>query len=143
MQIFERRSKMVKAREAKSWKLVSPDMMSEEEAEGDDFVRHRPSWRSATLNRFFEKLENRYKSKHEKTLAKPRRYGNPVQREAPPGIPSWMLNMAESPLTTEDEEPVPIQSDEELFSDRETSSTEDDRTARDLFTVRTDKHYTG
>ena len=27
---------MVKAREAKSWKLVSPDMTSEEEAEGDD-----------------------------------------------------------------------------------------------------------
>jgi len=33
---------------------------------------------------------------------------------------------AESPLTTKDEEPVPIQRDEELFSDRETSSTEDD-----------------
>lgn len=116
---------MVKARKDKSWKLVSPDMMSEEEAEGD-FVRHRPSWRSATFNRFFENLENHYKSKHEKTLAKPRRYGNPVQREVPPGIPSWMLNTAESPLTTEDEELAPIQSDEELFSDRETSSTEDD-----------------
>jgi len=68
---------------------------------------------------FLKKVENRYKSKHEKTLAKPRQYGNPVQREAPPGIPSWMLDTAESPLTTEDEEPVPIQSDEELFSVRD------------------------
>ncbi len=116
---------MVKAREAKSWKLISPDMMSEEEAEGDDFVRQQPSWKSATLNRFFEKLENRYKSKHEKTLAKPRRYVNPVQREAPPGIPSWMLDTEQSP-TPEDEEPAPIRSDGELFSDKETSSTEDD-----------------
>ena len=49
----------------------------------------------------------------------------PRLKRTPPGIPSWMLDTAESPLTTEDEEPPPIQSDE-LFSDRETSSTEDD-----------------
>ena len=34
---------MVKAKEAKIWKQVTPDMMSEEEAEGDEFIRHRPN----------------------------------------------------------------------------------------------------
>ena len=48
---------MVKAKEAKKWKLITPesDIMSEEE-DGDLFVHHRPSWRSDTLNRFLEKL---------------------------------------------------------------------------------------
>ena len=32
---------MVKAKEAKIWKQVT--MMSEEEAEGDEFIRHRPN----------------------------------------------------------------------------------------------------
>ena len=31
IQLFERRAKMVKSGEAKNWKQVTPDMMSEEE----------------------------------------------------------------------------------------------------------------
>ena len=66
-------------------------MMSEEEVESDSFLRHRPSWRSSPLNRFLEKLENRYKSKNPNSLAKPRTYGDPVQKIAPFGTPSWMI----------------------------------------------------
>ena len=81
---------MVKAKEAKTWRMVTPDMMSEEEAEGNEFIRHRPDWRSHRFNKFIEKLDNRYKSKHEKMLAKPRTYGDVVVKSFPDGIPSWM-----------------------------------------------------
>ena len=77
---------MVKPKEAKNWKFITPDMMSDE-ADGTDFIRHRPHWRSARLNRFIDKLEYCYKSKHERTLAKPR-YGTPVNKTPPAGIPS-------------------------------------------------------
>ena len=82
---------MVKAKEAKIWKFITPHVMSEEEEEGDSFIRHWPSWRSDTLNQFLEKLERRFKDKHPHSLAKPRTYGEPVQKKAPTGIPSWMV----------------------------------------------------
>lgn len=49
---------MVKTKEKTHWKEVTADMMSEEEPDGDEFIRHRPSWRSPFLNRFVTKLEN-------------------------------------------------------------------------------------
>ena len=49
------------------WKQVTPDMMSEEDENGE-FIRHRPQWRSTSFNVFVEKLDKRYKLKHEKTL---------------------------------------------------------------------------
>ncbi len=66
--MFERRggAKVVKARESVVWKVITPDMMSEEEDEGEEFIRHRPDWRSASLNRFIEKLEQCFKSKSSK-----------------------------------------------------------------------------
>ncbi|CAI8031455.1 hypothetical protein GBAR_LOCUS17848 [Geodia barretti] len=89
--IYERRTRTVKAKEAKNWKFITPDMMSEEEEEGGSFIRHKPSWRSNTLNRFLEKLERRFKEKHPNSLAKPRTYGEPIQKAPPAGIPSWMV----------------------------------------------------
>ena len=72
-------------------KKVTPDMMSEEEADDTEFIRHRPSWRSQVFNRFIEKLDSRFKSKHSsKSLAKPRSYGTPHGKPAPGCIPSWM-----------------------------------------------------
>ena len=111
VQVYERRSQVVKPKEAKNWKFITPEMMSEEEEDGDSFIRHRPSWRSSTLNRFLEKLENRYKSKHPKSLAKPRTYGDPVQKIPPSGAPLWMVSPEHS------NEGLAAGSDHELFSE--------------------------
>ena len=83
---------MLKAREMDKWKNVTPDMMSEEElGEEDTFIRHRPSWRSQTFNKFIKKLDRRFKSKHaSKSLAKPRSYGTPHNKSAPCSISSWI-----------------------------------------------------
>ena len=47
-QLFERRAKVVKRKEAemKIWEHVTPDMMSEEEEDpsGECFIRHQISW---------------------------------------------------------------------------------------------------
>lgn len=40
--LFERRAKMVKAKEENHWKQVTPDMMSEEEDQNGEFIRHHP-----------------------------------------------------------------------------------------------------
>ncbi len=57
----------MKARESVVWKVITPvDMMSEKEDEGEEFIRYRPDWRSASLNQFIEKLEQRFKSKSSK-----------------------------------------------------------------------------
>ena len=96
-----RRAKMVKPREIKHWKDITPDMMSEEEAEGDDFIRHRPTWRSSSLNKFLEKLDSRFKAKHQKSLAKPRSYGSPSDKPASDDIPSWLLTTDTQSSTTE------------------------------------------
>ena len=37
---------MMKTKEKTHWKDVTADMMSEEEPDGDEFIRHCPSWRS-------------------------------------------------------------------------------------------------
>ena len=65
-------------------------MMSEEEPDGDEFVRHRPSWRSPFLNLFVTKLENCFIKIDGKSLANPRRLRSLIDRPAPAGIPSLM-----------------------------------------------------
>ena len=82
---------MVKTTEMKYWKHVTPDMMSEEEPDGDEFVRHSPSWQSWRFKGFLDKLDHRFKSKHTNSLAKPRSYGTPREKATPDGIPSWMI----------------------------------------------------
>ena len=37
---------MMKTKEKTYWKDVTADMMSEEEPDGDESIRHCPSWRS-------------------------------------------------------------------------------------------------
>ena len=113
-QIYERRSNVVKEKEAEKWKHVTPDM-SEEEEEGDSFIRHQPSWRSDIFNHFLEKLEGRYKAKHARSLAKPRTYGEPVQKPPPASAPSWMVRQH----CTDDN------SANELFSDASDADLED------------------
>ena len=99
----------MKARESVVWKVITPDMMSEEEDEGEEFIRHRPDWRSASFNRFIEKLEQRFKSKNPQSLAKSRSYGDPLCKSAPSGIPSWMIQTSENA----DPASMPNLSDEE------------------------------
>jgi len=42
-QIYERRAKQVKDREQDYWKQIMPDMMSDEEKQGDMFICHHPT----------------------------------------------------------------------------------------------------
>ena len=117
---------MIKSRESTHWKAVSADMMSEEEPSGEEFIRHTPSWRSPFLNRFITKLEKRFLKKHEKSLAKPRRYGSPVKKPAPAGIPSWMKATAcDGDRAPEDDKEV-NDSGEELFDASDNSDSSED-----------------
>ena len=45
------------------WAEVTPDLMSEEEKEGDVYVRHPPSHRSDSSNKFIKKLDQQLDSK--------------------------------------------------------------------------------
>ena len=64
-------------------------------------------------------LENRYKSKHPTSLAKPRTYGEMLQKVPPSGALSWMI----APTEQSDEQVVGS-SDPELFSEPEESDHE-------------------
>lgn len=120
---------MVKKKEMKLWKDITPDMMSEEEevqseGSGDSFIRHRPQWRSKRFSRFLTKLDNRFKSKHAKSLAKPRSYGSQSNGRAPSGAPSWIL--ASDSLTTgeKDTENQPPPDDNEIVTRNSNESDE-------------------
>ena len=71
-------------------------MMSEEEEEGDSFIRHRPSWRSEEFNKFFDMLDERYSEKDPKTKAKAfsQKLGEVVLRDPPVPISAelWMIS---------------------------------------------------
>ena len=63
--------------------------MSEEEDNGDGFVRHRQSWRSQAFNRFIEEIDARL-TKGPKTTARKREYGTECDRPVPERIAHWM-----------------------------------------------------
>ena len=48
---------MVKKKELKNWKHVTPDMMSEDEDNNSELIRHSPLWRSQPLNQFLKNLK--------------------------------------------------------------------------------------
>ena len=54
-----------RGKEADLWAQVQPDMMSDEELVGDVYVRHPPSYRSASLNEFVKKLDFRLETSAE------------------------------------------------------------------------------
>ena len=84
------------------WKNIKPDMMSEEEECEDGFIRHRFSWRSANLNRFFSKLDRRSGAKATKALARKQDYGDAIEKAALEELPSWMVT-GETTVTAPDE----------------------------------------
>ena len=92
LQLFERRAKVLKKKsvELNLWRHITPDMMSEEEEDGDGFVRHSFSWRSQVLNNFLIKLDKRLNTGNPKILAKKRVYGDVIEKPAPANVPLWM-----------------------------------------------------
>ena len=96
-------------------------MMSEEEENGDGFIRHRQSWRSLAFNRFIEKIDTRLSRRGSKTTARKREYGTECDRPAPINIPGWMIESSPSSENSGDGERV---SDELLSTDDEPSDSE-------------------
>ncbi len=47
--------------EASKWTEITPEMISEEELDEENklYIRHPPTYRSRTLNKFIEKLDKR------------------------------------------------------------------------------------
>ena len=92
LQLFERRAKVLKKKSAELnlWRYITPDMMSEEEEDGDGFVRHSFSWRSHVLNSFLVKLDKRLSAGNPKVLLKKRVYGDILEKPAPDNVPLWM-----------------------------------------------------
>ena len=91
-QIYERRAKQVRDREQDYWKDVTPDMMSDEEKQGDVFVRHQPSYRSTTFTKFLNKLDKRAAAKSSHQPQTNRELGSPVEKPIPPMCKQWMIN---------------------------------------------------
>ena len=83
-------------------------MMSDEEENGEGFVRHPPSYRSEVLNNFIAKLDSRYDKTQQKTQPRKKRVlGSPVKKAVPHNAKNWLLKSefqstsAEEPAVTE------------------------------------------
>ena len=89
-QSYERRGKVVKeGKETSLWLDVKPEMMSEEEKDGEVYIRHAPSYRSDSLNRFICKLDHRLETgKHPRM---DRRLGSPRDKPVPAGCKKWIV----------------------------------------------------
>ena len=72
-------------REAELWADVFPEMMSDEDKEGEVYVRHQPSYRSKALNTFISKLDERLDSSKDRHPRVARRLGSPHKKPAPEG----------------------------------------------------------
>lgn len=66
-------------------------MMSEEEEDGDSYIRHPPSYRSESFNKFIDKLDQRLQSKHSKHPRLERRLGSPRNKLVPVQCKKWMV----------------------------------------------------
>jgi hypothetical protein len=91
LQIYERRAKAVRANELSYWQQLTPDMMSDEEKSGEVFVRHQPSYRSDSLNKFLTKLDSRTDKKTSHQPRMPRITGSPVNIDVPYHAKNWMI----------------------------------------------------
>ena len=85
---------MKEGREASLWGDVTPDMMSEEEKDGEVYVRHAPAYRSNSLNRFISKLDHRLDTDIPNKTSHPsleRRVGSPRDKPVPKGCKKWIV----------------------------------------------------
>ena len=91
-QSFERRGSVVRSgRESELLEEVTPDMMSEEEEEGNGYIRHPPSYRSKGLNKFTAKLDKRLDTKQSKHPRVARRLGSPREKLLPHMCKKWVI----------------------------------------------------
>ena len=92
---------MVKnAKEKKLWQDVTPDMMSDEEKIGEKYVRHQPSYRSDSLNKFVTKLDSRGDKKMSAHPRTRRTIGSPRKLCAPTHARKWTVKKdARTPTT--------------------------------------------
>ena len=81
-----------KGKEAKFWKDVKPEFMSDEEKINDNtYVRHPPLYRSDRFTRFLKKLDERADKTLKKHARFERREGSPRDIPPPDGAKMWLL----------------------------------------------------
>ena len=66
-------------------------MMSEEEEEGNGYIRHPPSYRSKGLNKFTAKLDKRLDTKQSKHPRVARILGSPREKPLPHMCKKWVI----------------------------------------------------
>ena len=94
IQLFERRNKIASTakfeRIKKYWDEVSAEMMTEEETgDEDDYIRHRPAWRSQDFNKMVDLLDAQREGV--RSLARPRQIGTPSTVSPPSTAKKWMI----------------------------------------------------
>ena len=65
--------------------------MSDEEKQGDVFIRHQPSYRSTTFTKFLNKLDQRAAAKSSHQPRASRELGSPAKKQIPPMCKQWMI----------------------------------------------------
>ena len=94
LQCYERRGKeVIGSKETKHWSEVTPSMMSDEEEQGDTYIRHPPRYRSTVLAQFIDKLDGRYEKLNSSTHhpRKKRVLGCSLDVPIPPEAKKWMV----------------------------------------------------
>ena len=66
-------------------------MMSDEEEQGEVYIRHPPSYRSDILSSFIEKLDSRCSKEANSQPRKKRVVGSPIMKAVPINAKKWML----------------------------------------------------
>lgn len=126
LQSYERRSRAIKAtseKEKKYWSDVTPDMMSDEEKDGNTYIRHPPSYRSERLNRFIQSCLDSAPSRHARHA---RVLGSPVEKQTPARAKRWMLKDSNSEnvaVANDDQNPEAPASEGESFGISEEEET--------------------
>ena len=91
--------------------------MSDEERDGEKWIRHRPSYRSDMFNHFIDKLDSRAQDLNRAQF--PRNIGSPRIKSIPPTASKWML--CENCAEEEEDVESPV-----LFSSSASSAPDDD-----------------
>lgn len=106
-------------KETNLWAEVTPEMMSDEELEGNVYVRHQPSYRSDGLNAFIKKLDLRLETDDSNRVGRgahprlERRLGSPREKPAPVLAKKWAIRKDHRPQRNHVNNPVLSNTDTE------------------------------